>query len=316
METITLKLLLLSSSRPDGGATSAPSGLDERKQNPFRPASASSIQHLGDPLEVSLSSRCIFTSTTRSIMASQPLSHSELFCLAKKDEQYYKNWIEDDVQELAQRWLGVRRWIKLRNAITVLARFSYFATTALTDAQTLGEEFTQAEAHHGGRLTQILGVLLSNDIRLPKDIPRPLCDLIKDIHLITFYLFGDFYEFAKRVAGINYFTEDPLRTSTWINKLIGCISLIRVALTLSKQLETIKKREQKQQTPLSIAKSNVSSDIICLLCSQDRVEPTSTLCGHIFCWQCIHHWLKERNECPICRTPTEPSRLIHLINFK
>ena len=60
---------------------------------------------------------------------------------------------------------------------------------------------------------------------------------------------------------------------------------------------------------------NVSSNKKCLLCLEPRTETTSTICGHLFCWTCIHESVGNRSECPICRQPLRHAQLIPLINY-
>lgn len=50
---------------------------------------------------------------------------------------------------------------------------------------------------------------------------------------------------------------------------------------------------------------------ICLTLAQD---PVITLCGHLYCWSCLIKWLfnspYSNNECPVCKTDIEFSKLI------
>lgn len=251
----------------------------------------------------------------------RPLNHLELLSVGEKDEQYHKVWLEDNIQELFQRTLGVRRWIRLRSAITVMSRFGYFAFTTLSGNPTLGEEYCQAQAPDKNLSKHLLMILLNNELQLPKEIPKAYVSLIKDVHLITFFLFGDFYEFSKRITNFFYLTQDTTTNQTrrmsQLYKLLGCVSLIQLLIKISQQAQSEFEFKTKPEIN-KLEDPQPASDVamICNLCSGTRAEPTSTICGHIFCWNCIHNWLKSHAECPICRTPTEPSRLIHLINFR
>jgi peroxin-10 len=40
----------------------------------------------------------------------------------------------------------------------------------------------------------------------------------------------------------------------------------------------------------------------CTLCLEELKDPSVTTCGHVFCWDCIGDWLRERPECPLCRS--------------
>lgn len=39
----------------------------------------------------------------------------------------------------------------------------------------------------------------------------------------------------------------------------------------------------------------------CTLCLEPMKDPSSTTCGHLFCWVCICDWCREKPECPLCR---------------
>ncbi|POR30848.1 Peroxisome biogenesis factor 10 [Tolypocladium paradoxum] len=39
----------------------------------------------------------------------------------------------------------------------------------------------------------------------------------------------------------------------------------------------------------------------CTLCLEELKDPAATQCGHVFCWECISDWVREKPECPLCR---------------
>lgn len=39
----------------------------------------------------------------------------------------------------------------------------------------------------------------------------------------------------------------------------------------------------------------------CTLCLEELKDPAATQCGHVFCWDCIGDWVREKPECPLCR---------------
>lgn len=246
------------------------------------------------------------------------LNHLELLTVSEKDEQYVKRWLIYDVQRLAQKCLGIRQWIKFKDSIESLAKLGYLSMTTLANISTPGEEFCEAEINPDTQLSKrLLMALLTYDVSF---IPRELKifkKLISDIHMVTFFLFGDFYELSKRICDIQITTRlehnssDQLISTNSIYRLLGILTLIR--MFLANEYITTDRPNQMDEKQMQ---KETGSSANCQLCSEPRSSATSTICGHIFCWICIHKWLQQRSECPICRTPTDPSRLIYLINFR
>ncbi|KPI87749.1 hypothetical protein ABL78_3158 [Leptomonas seymouri] len=45
-------------------------------------------------------------------------------------------------------------------------------------------------------------------------------------------------------------------------------------------------------------------DFSCAICLDTAAEPVVTRCGHLFCWDCLAHWLHSPSgapECPVCK---------------
>ena len=60
----------------------------------------------------------------------------------------------------------------------------------------------------------------------------------------------------------------------------------------------------------SVATFRKKQDTSCPLCLSPRSFPTSTPCGHVFCWYCISEWCCQKSECPLCRSDVVPSQLV------
>ena len=53
----------------------------------------------------------------------------------------------------------------------------------------------------------------------------------------------------------------------------------------------------------------------CILCLCPRTATTATVCGHLYCWECISESTTNKPECPLCRHPQLPSQLLRLNHY-
>ena len=49
----------------------------------------------------------------------------------------------------------------------------------------------------------------------------------------------------------------------------------------------------------------------CNICMDVAGDPVVTLCGHLYCWQCIYTWSAGHSEtCPVCKAPIPKSAIV------
>jgi peroxin-10 len=53
----------------------------------------------------------------------------------------------------------------------------------------------------------------------------------------------------------------------------------------------------------------------CTLCLEPYKDPSVTSCGHVFCWECVMDWVKEKAECPLCRQRVAPQKVLPLRGY-
>lgn len=167
-------------------------------------------------------------------------------------------------------------------------------------------------------------------------ISRFLILFIERTHKIFFYLTGYYYNLSKTLTRIRYLiytrsTSDSLSIESKLNftmKLLSlCLSIQHIieSYTLLKQI-SISITQHRQQLNLITEEEKIihidnsistTDSVRCPLCYEYAVSNVALVpeCGHVFCWQCIHTWVAENQTCPLCKTNTSQSRLVHLINY-
>jgi peroxin-10 len=155
---------------------------------------------------------------------------------------------------------------------------------------------------------------------------------IKALHRGLFYLNNSGQlQISKRVTGIQY-----VLTRFWLNdhhniggyKFLGIVTILQVAFSLLlkvkekreerrlQKAEEIRESRPSRPSPRSLLPTGEEEEVkTCILCLEKRVQLTSTLCGHLFCWTCICDWLKYKKDCPICREHLTQSSVIYLQNY-
>lgn len=53
----------------------------------------------------------------------------------------------------------------------------------------------------------------------------------------------------------------------------------------------------------------------CTICLETAKDAVVSLCGHLFCWPCLHQWLEtrpQRQMCPVCKAAISKDKVIPL----
>ncbi|XP_012215269.2 peroxisome assembly protein 10-B-like [Linepithema humile] len=152
------------------------------------------------------------------------------------------------------------------------------------------------------RATVFLNILLSK--------LRTMIPIIVLFHKGIFYIYGRYYSLGKRIAGLDYakvYGRRPVDTISWGLRLLGVATLVQCLL------RTWQSSQMQDDTITDVSNGKYISHN-CRLCLEAPAT-TATLCGHLFCWNCLSEWLRVKPQCPFCREYVPPSRIIHVMNL-
>lgn len=164
-----------------------------------------------------------------------------------------------------------------------------------------------------------------------------LLTFIERTHKLFFYLTGSYYNLSKTLTRIRYLiytrtTSDSDSINIKLNRTMKLVSLClciqhliesylslkQIAVSITQHRRELNRTNSDEKKILSDESiSSTTESIRCPLCYELAISNVALIpeCGHVFCWQCIHTWVAENQTCPLCKTNTMQSRIVHLINY-
>lgn len=238
---------------------------------------------------------------------------------------------------------------KLQTNVELLSDLVYYARTTLCNRQTIGQEcyylclFDSSTKQLPSHLKRCLVILIK--ICLPYLLQRTIRGsyqkqltiikllityLIKINFILFFFGQSTYYNIEERLTSLKLAS---LRNSTNENtaKMSYALGASQIILLLG-QIASDYIRLNKQWATIELTNSMSSSvlpttskphaKIKCSLCLDYMIDATTTPCGHLFCWICIHRHiqLSVKDEqthvsCPTCRLRIEQNKLIYIFNY-
>ncbi|CAK0827202.1 unnamed protein product, partial [Prorocentrum cordatum] len=151
--------------------------------------------------------------------------------------------------------------------------------------------------------------------------------------LAAFYVFGAFRHLSDRCTGIRALSlaERPHRSFSY--RPIGFVLFAQIlSQACAAVLQWRRGRggatdsDAKAVARVAAFVSEHSSTIpcpanpkrqpTCNVCFCPAEHATATVCGHIFCWDCIANWCVIKASCPLCRAAVLPQQLLPLSHYE
>ena len=239
---------------------------------------------------------------------------AEILRAAEKDQQHIDHNFKELLEGLCNT-VGVRNVMPYHQKISAASSLAYYGLSTILDIQTLGEQFVNVvrctpEAQPVSFFRRLLLLIEHIPWKVHDEEIQNLISIATRLHLIHFYLFGEYSSISKRLARSRYalfrdFLDMP--HLSWIFKAIGYMYIAKMikdilSKTAEKRIESKRSAEGEQ------------SESTCALCKDSAVNCTVTPCGHLFCWSCIANWTHANKTCAFCRKSVEPEKLVRVLN--
>lgn len=212
-------------------------------------------------------------------------------------------------------------------AIATINNFVYYGLTTLRDRQTLGEQYVNIvrctpEAQPNSLFQRI--ILLANYLPWKQLVlaghphRQRAASILLQLHLIHFYLFGEYSSIARRLSRSRYallrgFPDMP--QLEWTFRIIGILYTIKLLRELIQSSTSFTSpKSSVKEIVVREDEDTRSGGLQCGLCKDMTMECTLTRCGHTFCWTCVTEWVVKRPQCPMCRSTVNPEQLVRVIN--
>ena len=185
-----------------------------------------------------------------------------------------------------------------------------------------------------GKRTSAVKRVVAAIARSVGDWQSVLGNILK-VHTGVFYLSGNYYSIAKRLAGIKYMQTVKIEAHGFNYRRIGLLMMFQLSLSLVVflykmyreyrnivHIETREKKEEEDDGDLKDEKmtegkeNKKKSKVKCGICFEKLTSPSVIPCGHVYCWDCIMRSSQFKSECPGCRKAFDPKEIVFLSNLK
>ncbi|CAK9093572.1 Peroxisome biogenesis factor 10 (Peroxin-10) (Peroxisomal biogenesis factor 10) (Peroxisome assembly protein 10) (Peroxisome assembly protein PER8) [Durusdinium trenchii] len=256
-----------------------------------------------------------------------PFAHPADLVRADQKDDHCRAELRTLLLETSEELLGghAARW---QGALQVLGDASYAWATAAAGSS-LGEEYSELllveNLRPAGRFRRLLAAAL-NAVLVNGNWGEWLMLFLR-LHLALFYLFGRYRHLPERLLNLRAVSlaERPYRSFSY--RPLGFVLLAQaIGQLLAKILQRRSGADVADTETLQAAMGNWAPALPqsrlsagrpprCNICMGPAESVTATLCGHLFCWDCIASWCAMKASCPLCRASSPPQKLLPLLHY-
>jgi len=143
------------------------------------------------------------------------------------------------------------------------------------------------------------------------------------VQLASFYLKGDYYDWAKRLTGTRYVSSREPRTQRPSYRILGWFLLAQLLAESWGSVQTVGRSIGKSwglivDTKVAVPIEDDSTATVsrglekvkCGICLSPVENGACPPCGHMYCYKHIVEAVVVKNECPLCRQSCSPNEIV------
>ena len=141
--------------------------------------------------------------------------------------------------------------------------------------------------------------------------------------LARFFLTGKYISYADWLLGLRYFVKgkkDAEYPRALFYSYAGKFIAIQIMISAIKLISKFFINHFNKTKPIEINNDQEIGEVRidgvrCAICMEVCKSPSTSKCGHVFCWTCILNAVQRKPQCPICRKHCKPQDIIFLYNI-